>query len=74
MLGERKKASITAAAEHESPKKRLLTFLDILLNHSLDVDESFTDEDIGEEVDTFMFAVFFTISYQGCAECFCDLL
>uniref|UniRef100_A0A131XYE7 Putative p450 n=1 Tax=Ixodes ricinus TaxID=34613 RepID=A0A131XYE7_IXORI len=56
MLDERKEASTTAPAEPGPPKKRLLTFLDILLNHSLDVDESFADEDIGEEVDTFMFA------------------
>lgn len=36
-------------------RKRLQTFLDILLRHSLDTDTSFSDDDIREEVDTFMF-------------------
>lgn len=63
-----KSASIqTKIDNNEIQKKKLSTFIDILIQQCIDSNTHLTDDDIREEVDTFMFEVrtnkTFTLSY-----------
>ncbi|XP_040078317.2 cytochrome P450 4V2 [Ixodes scapularis] len=55
LVRETRTVHAVSTNDDEFREKRRLTFIDILLHHSLDFDALLKDEDIREEVDTFMF-------------------
>lgn len=55
LVKERSTVTAVSTSDNELRGKKLSTFIDILLQHSLDFDALLTDDDIREEVDTFMF-------------------